>query len=297
VTHNTGGLGSVCTKRVQSMVHGVRYRGNTQRKEPISEGAHIELTEVLLFFIGVIATVIASAVTFSVFPTSRTSYVVAFLLSGIAGGVLTGNPIGGSISGLLGGLFFTSYIDGDETFLWVYLSYFVGGFIGGITGKILCTHAQQVIKKSYLNLKFWNYIGIAVGFLFIASALVPVGVYHLRSSDAPVGGTLWNFMLPTGWFYLIIGIALLFHKRLGLENKQLAFVMFAAGLLFYPLLQRQNVDYWLGLLRGVTGDYDVNSFGFLKLMLYCPFCVGLTSILASLLVMINGRTKSQNHPS
>jgi hypothetical protein len=148
-----------------------------------------------------------------------------------------------------------------------------------------------------LKLKFRNYIGIAVGLLFIASSLVPVGVYHLRSSDVPVGGILWNFMVPTGWFYLIIGIVLLSHKRLGLENKRLALVMFVAGLLFYPLLLRQNVDYWLELWRGVTGDYDVESFGFLKLMLYFPFCVGLTSILASLLVMINGRTKSQNHTS
>lgn len=137
MTHSTGGHGSMYTKLVQSMVHGVRYRGNIQRKEPTSEGTHIELSEVLLFFIGVIATVIASAVSCSVFPTTRTSLVVAFLLSGIVGGVLTGNPIWGSISGLLGGLFFTSYTDGDETFLWVYLSYFVGGFIGGITGKIL----------------------------------------------------------------------------------------------------------------------------------------------------------------
>jgi hypothetical protein len=56
MTHNAGGLGSMYTKLVQSMVHGVRYRGNIQRKEPTSEGAHIELSEVLLFFIGVMAT-------------------------------------------------------------------------------------------------------------------------------------------------------------------------------------------------------------------------------------------------
>lgn len=87
---------------------------------------------------GVIATVTVSVVTSSVFPTSRTSYVVAFLLSGIVGGVLTTNPISGSISGLIGGLCFTSiFIDSDEIFLWVYLLYSVGGFIGGITGKIL----------------------------------------------------------------------------------------------------------------------------------------------------------------
>jgi len=97
-------------------------------------------------------------------------------------------------------------------------------------------------------------------------------------------------MIPTGWLHIVIGVILLFHKRLGLENKRLAFVMFVAGLLFYPLLLRQNVDYWLGLWRGTTGDYDVESFGVLKLMLYFPFCVALTSILASLLVMINERT-------
>jgi hypothetical protein len=148
MTHNTGGLGSMYTKLVQPMVHGVRHRGNIRRKEPTSERTHIELPEILLFFMGVIATVIASAVTCSVFPASRTSLVVAFLLSGVVGGVLTGSPIWGSISGLLGGLFFTSYMDG-EPFLWVYLSYFVGGLIGGITGKILYNKIKRL--KPFLN--------------------------------------------------------------------------------------------------------------------------------------------------
>jgi len=151
----------------------------------------------------------------------------------------------------------------------------------------------SIIASLFLALKFRNYLGIAVGLLFIASALVPIGGYHLRSSDVPVRGILWNFMVPTGWFYLIIGIVLLFHKRLGLENKRLAFIMFAAGLLFFPLLVRQNVDYWLGLWRGVTGDYDVESFGFLKLMLYFPFCVALTSMLASLLVITLRATETK----
>jgi len=149
------------------------------------------------------------------------------------------------------------------------------------------------MKKIYLKLKFRNYIGIVIGFLFIASSLVPVGGYHHEGEEG-IYGVLWNFMIPTGWFYMLVGVVLLFHKRLGLENRRLAFVMFAAGLLFYPLLLRQNVDYWLGLWRGVTGDYDVKSFGWLRLMLYFPFCVALTSILASLLVVINGRTKSDN---
>ena len=154
-----------------------------------------------------------------------------------------------------------------------------------------------IFTSLFLNVKFRNYLGVAVGLLFIASALVPLGGYHLESSDVPVTGVLWNFMVPTGWFYIVVGVVLLFHKRLGLENKRLAFVLFAGGLLFFPLLFRQNVDYWLGLWRGVTGDYDVDSFGWVRLILYFPFCVALTSILTSLLVMINGITKSQNHPS
>ena len=144
----------------------------------------------------------------------------------------------------------------------------------------------SIFASLFLKIKFKNYIGVAVGLLFIASSLVPVGVYH-HEGEANITGVLWNFMIPTGWLYMLVGVVLIFHKRLGLENKRLAFVMFVAGLLFYPLLLRQNVDYWLGLWRGVMGDYDVESFGFLKLMLYFPFCVGLTSILASLLVMIN----------
>ena len=155
----------------------------------------------------------------------------------------------------------------------------------------------SIFVSLILKIKFRNHLGIAVGLLFIASALVPLGGYHLENSDVPVTGVLWNFMVPTGWIHIVVGVILLFQKRLGLENKRLAFVLFAAGLFYYPLLFRQNVDYWLGLWRGVSGGFDVDSFGWIRLMLYFPFCVALTSILTSLLVMINGSTKSQNHPS
>ena len=152
----------------------------------------------------------------------------------------------------------------------------------------------SIFASLILAFKFKNYIGIAVGLLFIASALVPVGGYHLRSSNVPVLGILWGFMVPTGWYCIVVGGVLLFHKRLRLENKRLALVMFAAGLLFFPLVFRQNVDYWLGLWRGVSGNFDVESSRWLLASI--PF-VALTSIFASLLAMINGRTKSQNHPS
>ena len=144
----------------------------------------------------------------------------------------------------------------------------------------------SILAGLVLALKFRKYLGIAVGLLFIASALVPLGGYHLEISDVHVTGVLWNFMLPTGLLYIVAGVVLLFHKRLRLEKKRLAFVMFAAGLLFFPLLYRQDVDYWLGLWRGVAGNFNVESYGW-RLLLYFPFTVALTSIFASLLVWIN----------
>lgn len=150
-------------------------------------------------------------------------------------------------------------------------------FILGIT---------SILASLFLAVKFRKNLGIAVGFLFIASSLVPLGGYRLESSDVHVTGVLWNFMIPTGLLYVVAGVVLLFHERLRLEKKRLALVMFAAGLLFFPLLFRQNVEYWLGLWRGVTGNFDVESKGW-RLLFYFPLCVALTSMFASLLVWRN----------
>ena len=151
----------------------------------------------------------------------------------------------------------------------------------------------SIFASLFLKLTFKNYIGVAVGLLFIALALVPLGGYHLEGAVG-ITGALWNFMVPAGWFCMVVGVVLLFHKRLRLENKRLAFVMFAAGLLIFPLIRLQNIDYFLGLWRGVTGNFDLESPRWLLASI--PF-VALTSIFAGLLVLINGRTKSQNHPS
>jgi len=144
----------------------------------------------------------------------------------------------------------------------------------------------SILASLSLAVKFRKKLGIAIGLLFIASALVPLGGYRLESSDVHVTGVLWNFMMPTGLLYIVAGVVLLFHKRLRLEKKRLAFVMFAAGLLFFPLYFGLNVDYWLGLWRGVAGNFDVESKGW-RLMLYFPLCVALTSMFASLLVWRN----------
>ena len=155
----------------------------------------------------------------------------------------------------------------------------------------------SIFVSLILKIKFRNHLGIAVGLLFIASALVPLGGYHLENSDVPVTGVLWHFMVPTGWIHIVVGVILLFQKRLGLENKRLAFVLFAAGLFYYPLLFRQNVDYWLGLWRGVSGGFDVDSFGWIRLMLYFPFTVALTGIFTSLLVWKNPVPNNNQDPS
>ena len=121
-----------------------------------------------------------------------------------------------------------------------------------------------------------------VGSLFLAYALVPLGGYHLEGAMG-VTGTLWHIMVPTGWYCIAVGVVLLFHRRLGLENRRLAYVLFAAGLFIIPLLFRQNVDYWLGLWRGVAGDYDVDG----PQWLLTPFLMlAATGIFTSLLVWI-----------
>ena len=151
----------------------------------------------------------------------------------------------------------------------------------------------SILACLFLALKFRNNLGVAVGLLFIASALVPLGGYHLEGA-ADITGALWHFMVPTGWYSIAVGVVLLFHKRLGLENRRLAYILFAAGLFIVPLLFRQNVDYWLGVWRGITGNYDVESTRWLLASI--PF-VALTSIFASLLVWTNPTNNSDQELS
>ena len=117
-----------------------------------------------------------------------------------------------------------------------------------------------------------------MGLLFIASALVPLGPYHFRG-EPNITGVLWNFMIPTGWLAIILGAVLLFHKKLGLENKRLAFLMFAASLLVI-VFRFPDVDYFLSLWHGVTGDFDVEARGG-----FVPLAVALVSLLESFLVL------------
>ena len=140
----------------------------------------------------------------------------------------------------------------------------------------------SILSSLFLALKFRNYLEVAVGLLFLAYALVPIGGYQERTMG--IHGTLWHFMVPTGWYCIAVGVVLLFHRRLGLENRRLAYILFAAGLFIIPLLFRQNVDYWLGLWRGVAGDYDVEAP---KWLLAPFFMLAVTGIFTSLFVWKN----------
>lgn len=64
-------------------------------------------------------------------------------------------------------------------------------------------------------------------------------------------------MLPTGWLALIFGVILIFQKRLGLENRKKAFFLVISSLLIVGF-RFQDVDYFLSLYDGVTGEFDVD---------------------------------------
>ena len=93
-------------------------------------------------------------------------------------------------------------------------------------------------------------------------------------------------MIPTGWLALIIGVILIFHKHLGLENKKLALFLGISSLLIV-VFRFQDVDYFLGLYHGVSGEFDVDRF---ELSIF-PFAVALVSLLASFLGMVAQNNK------
>jgi hypothetical protein len=132
---------------------------------------------------------------------------------------------------------------------------------------------------------FRNLLGALVDLLFVLSAFVPLASYHFEGK-ALISGILWNFMLPTGWFAIAAGAILLFHKRIGLKNMRLAYAILAASLflLVIALLQGLgllfDIDYLLGLLHGVSGDFELQG------SMAVPLFLGIVGIFASLLLMI-----------
>ena len=91
-------------------------------------------------------------------------------------------------------------------------------------------------------------------------------------------------MLPTGWFAIMVGAILLLRERIGLRNKRLAYVILVASLTLIALSMFQglllDVDYVLGLLHGVKGDFDFESRSNAFF-----FFLGIAGIFASLLLM------------
>lgn len=125
-------------------------------------------------------------------------------------------------------------------------------------------------------------IGIVVGVLFIGSAFVPIGPYHSLGEANIVGG-LWAFMLPTGWFGIMAGIVLVFHWKIGLKNRRLAYAMFAASLLLIALFLLQDVDFFLSLWHGgKAAEFDVDAQGLGGV----SFFLGILGVFTSLFLMI-----------
>ena len=122
-----------------------------------------------------------------------------------------------------------------------------------------------------------NRIGL-VGLLFVASALVPIGVYHFEG-ELNIAGMLWNIMLPTGWFDISVGAAFLFHEKIGLGGKKLKYLMLLCGLMSIALFYLQDIDFFLSSWHGVTGDYDIDGKSFLTAF---PLFAGYISILTGL---------------
>ena len=119
-----------------------------------------------------------------------------------------------------------------------------------------------------------------MGLLFILSAFVPLAGYHLESTDIPVWGTVWNFMLPTGWFSIIAGVCLLLlSKRSELKNKWLALAIFTVSISLLIVFFLQDADYFIGLWLGTKGDFDLEG------QIAVPFFLGIAGIFSSLVLM------------
>ena len=132
-------------------------------------------------------------------------------------------------------------------------------------------------------MKLKNFVSLIIGFLILALAFVPIGAYH-GLGDMDISGTLWNFMLPTGWLSIITGIVLLIHKRISLKNKRLAYVMFSFSLLLLMLFLLQDVDYHLSLWHGIKdSNFDVDSF----ILTYVSAFTLILSTIAGLLFTYN----------
>lgn len=141
-------------------------------------------------------------------------------------------------------------------------------------------------------MKLWTLVGIVFGFLFIASAFVPLGPYH-NEGGLDISGTLWNFMLPTGWLGIISGVILLLHEAVGMKSKLLAYAIFTTSLLLILLFLLQDADYFISLWNGVSGlDFDVDAQWFLAPV---SFYLGIIGVFTSLLLMILRNSFSLSH--
>lgn len=125
-----------------------------------------------------------------------------------------------------------------------------------------------------------KFVGPVFGLLLLASAFVPLAAYH-GLGDVTITGTLWSFMLPTGWFSIIAGVVLLIHQKIGLKNKRLTYALFLISVFLVLLFLLQDVDYYLSLWHGIEPtNFDVDQI----LLAYVSLPLAALGIFASLLL-------------
>jgi hypothetical protein len=138
---------------------------------------------------------------------------------------------------------------------------------------------RVVEQQGLMSQRIFFILSVSFSCLFVLSAFAPIAGYHLISTDMPgAWGSVWNFMLPTGWFSIIVGVCLLLLSIRRSLSKWFTPVMFAASISLIAVFFLQDVDYFIGLWIGVSGNFDLEG------RIAVPFFLGIAGILASLLL-------------
>lgn len=97
-----------------------------------------------------------------------------------------------------------------------------------------------------------------MGMVFVASAFSPVAAYHFLG-EADVTGVVWNFMLPVGWFSLVLGFMIIVHQMMGMHTRTLGSLLVVGSLMMF-LFNFIKADCILGFWTGTVGDFDTDNY-------------------------------------
>ena len=118
---------------------------------------------------------------------------------------------------------------------------------------------------------------LILGYLFIIVQFIPLGVYHFIGGPNIIGG-LYNFIFPSGIISIVLGTALILYDRQALRTHiRLHHLMLLGGFLILLTTYNQHPDYFLGLWRGVNGDFDIEGVN-------TGYYVGIISLLTGMMI-------------